>query len=1827
MKNCLIFLLLITISLPSWSQGPMSPEASSFEPVDATDMVNLLTGDFTYVLPILNVPNPEGGYPITLSYHAGISMEQEASWVGLGWNINPGAISRNVAGVPDDWKNVRSFSSIYNAGGVIESYSGSISVGWAKTFSVGLYGSYQTHKSVNGENSHQFDFGIEGSIYNISGRVGTNGGGIGYNYGAVNVDIGTDGVGIGAGYGGYSIGINQSFIDGSTTISAGGPYGTGMSLNSNGLRVSLLGASVNTRAGRSNMLSQGTNLSWGNGGTLGIITPWFNISYTQSKVKYWLYENEYKENNGSLYPGNLTDLYSTTPVTNRIHFDAYESDINSEKSKITKANFSAPSYDSYIVSGQGIGGSISPHILEQGVMPMGYNTLAERPNNFQQSFMGYFYPTNSQKFNKQISDELLSNQIHFTFDNEITSYIKVKSDNWNTPNSGGTYSDIYNFQPQNRVLDDILVKNGISYNGYNENNGRLRKGNFIETFTNKEIKLNPNLIIEPANFNRSNPEIPEDGIGGYKITTLDGKIYHYSLPVYQKETFSKSTPLGLNQSDSFYENFQLEPYATHWLLTAITGPDYIDVNNNNTLDELDYGYWVSFDYGKWSDGFVWRSPTTGYLNTNRNKSYQWGRKEIYYLDKIVTRTHTALFIKSIRDDNRSAEIDYRNGTNSLEYIDQHLRTFDIGTDGFPYLIGTLHPFKVTAPNTFKGETTSKFFVETHSQRSLKLDKIILLKNNATSANISKSNGNQSNPINLGKIKIEAQAKFFDYSLNHMTWADQFFTVHDVPNWQGEFFGNVLDEGDLINTPQIESEALKTINFSFNYLLAPSSPNSTSPIGGKLALENVTYLAKNNISLIPPYSFKYATPLTPYNNNAVDDWGYPTNDITSWNLNKIKFPTGGEISINYEEDDFHQEAAPSNFVFDSKFEVKFTGSESGAKYVHFRNQSDNLPEENINFYDYFTVGEQSRVNVQFVLDPDHNGGERVADVDKFCMITNLTFDSVTFQIPTTKVQNFERNDIGCFEDNWVFYNWYDDVVSETNGWVREENEGSCSEVPDDSKRVKIQFFSSKVFINQEGGGIRVEDITVSDETGNNFQTTYDYNDPITGNSSGIVSYAPSRMITKDVKHISHIPSPAVMYEYVTVSHNVIGTGYLSKNVYKYNVLKPMSVNGLEFNMGDELSLNISQNQSTNITYKGTAANLKQSKIQLIDKLSNIGRLESIKTYNKKDHLLSENINYYDNYLEQGVIEETFDSYKRIWDYESYSPDIYCLSSSSKIIYPSAIKQVKNINNGYESNTYYNDINFLTGQALETHAFHSDGTEIKSTVIPAYTIPEFSGNVGGYGMGSKVDDITNKNMLSQTAANYTFINKNGWKPIGVGITTWNKEWSYRNLGGLETTPSSPEQKIWRKYQTYIWDGEIDQNGIYMDYNVSNFDGFDWGAESQPEPWKKTSHIERYSHYSLPLEVSDINNNFASTKLGDYDSRAIATSNARYTEMYYSGAEYFYSTGGGYFDGEVSGAHQSEDRSHTGKYSVKLSSGQQGFAVEMKGINPPEIEHRPGKYVISVWANKENYQNARTKIEGTVEPFNGEIIPAGNWVQMNHYFDIPNSTDDIEISLTSASGTVYFDDFRISPLASSVTSYVYNEFDELTFILGSNNIGTKYQYDEAGRLIRIFEETVDTPTISGGFKLSKEYRYNYKNGDGGNGGGDCDFVVEYHDRVEDPDFGESTAKFYFPTTGTLTLKFSVEKQEIEALPVRADFTIRDPQHNIVLQQNLSLNSTEEYVFIDKDLNISIPGEYSVSTQIWNRRSNYGVSRVELLSVLPESMCIGNDNILEDRNMFDDD
>ncbi|WP_423735450.1 hypothetical protein [Chitinophaga caseinilytica] len=103
-KIAIFFLGLMTLEtlVPlkglALTSGPVQPEMTQFQPAGMSDMVDLFTGDFKYNIPLMDVD----GYPVNLTYSQGVGMEDEASWVGLGWNLNVGSITRQLRGIPDD---------------------------------------------------------------------------------------------------------------------------------------------------------------------------------------------------------------------------------------------------------------------------------------------------------------------------------------------------------------------------------------------------------------------------------------------------------------------------------------------------------------------------------------------------------------------------------------------------------------------------------------------------------------------------------------------------------------------------------------------------------------------------------------------------------------------------------------------------------------------------------------------------------------------------------------------------------------------------------------------------------------------------------------------------------------------------------------------------------------------------------------------------------------------------------------------------------------------------------------------------------------------------------------------------------------------------------------------------------------------------------------------------------------------------------------------------------------------------------------------------------------------------------------------------------------------------------------------------------------------------------------------------------------------------------------------------------------------------------------------------------------------------------------------
>src|SRR4029078_5053005 len=105
-KQIAAFLLLIMVlelvtpaTAFALTSAPSQPEMQGFEPIGNSDMVDLFSGDFSYNIPLLDVV----GYPVNLSYHSGSGMDDEGSWVGYGWSVNGGAVTRQLRAIPDDF--------------------------------------------------------------------------------------------------------------------------------------------------------------------------------------------------------------------------------------------------------------------------------------------------------------------------------------------------------------------------------------------------------------------------------------------------------------------------------------------------------------------------------------------------------------------------------------------------------------------------------------------------------------------------------------------------------------------------------------------------------------------------------------------------------------------------------------------------------------------------------------------------------------------------------------------------------------------------------------------------------------------------------------------------------------------------------------------------------------------------------------------------------------------------------------------------------------------------------------------------------------------------------------------------------------------------------------------------------------------------------------------------------------------------------------------------------------------------------------------------------------------------------------------------------------------------------------------------------------------------------------------------------------------------------------------------------------------------------------------------------------------------------------------
>jgi hypothetical protein len=1469
----LLFGVLVN-EVQSQNTGPNTIDYVGSQPPAVTNMVSLPTGDFSYLLNLMSVPGPEGNFPIQLIYRSGVTIDQEAAWVGLGWSLFPGAITRTVNGVPDDWKEKK----VYNI--------------------------------LNYTTSHNEHTVIPGN--GLSG------------YASLGLQ--------------KLLGYNRSFFG------------------------------YNKKTWRDSDLA----------------TKYYSGPlYFKDVIKN---ANEDNSEYGGIriLNGYCMDTYSSLGEDGDIS-DANPDNLEGNNSLIF------PNYDQYVVNAGGLSGTMSPRIQELAVLTGNGKTISkDEYGNVEEELSYHYNSVNDPKCS------LEHNEIYFNFDYSHDSYLKVKS---------GTFDDNNGSQnppmsdPNNRFkLDDdagnleseipasILSQYNESSN-YNAEINRRGGARHVEWFTNYDLVNSKEDAVEKGFIeaecepipNRSNSDLFDpDGIGAFVITAADGSRYHFSLPVYQFEQFTRDE----QSSGDFYERRQLDKYAYSWLLTAITGPDYVD-DGDDVINGGDFGFWIKFTYGKWTDGFIWRTPyedeaSGAYHYYNEQETHNishWGRKQIYYLNSIVTRSHTAYFIKSLRNDAKSKNLIYE----PEEFYGVKNSSLEIYEQGVTPIqdISWLHSLKYVTDINIQ-----------NTHQVLKLDKIIIVANEDAVL----STQNISNLCTSLNSTISFQTKYENISSPEegVVISKQYLPV-DSRSFYMNMQDNVLDIYDLSDTdddniPDIQEHAVRTVEMNYDYSLADGVPNATD---GRLTLKKVLFKDKENEDLMPSYDFSYKL-YDSYNfdDNNWDNWGYiPNQNATAWNLNQIWTPEGGKINVEYEPDD--------------------------CKYEY------------------------------------------------------------------TKINN---------------------------------NEGSFN------------------------GGIRVKQIYSDDGKGNVYRTCYNYNIPNglngSGTSSGVTSFEPERIYNRS--YIQDLPMPDVLYGYVTIKN--FGADYQlgdetdnepdEETTYVFDVPAAMSADADEKELSFGQFFNVEQNQYSygvanentedyvdNTLFdfgNGLYQNFYLNSMTIHDNTSAIGRSLGIISKNKSGQTIGEiYFDYLARNMTSGQFQETFLNRKHhLYKADATIPIAHkwYLTCASKILYPSVVKAVISIDNGIPLITENKKYDFNTGNVIE-----SEQANIKMIKVPAYT--KYSE------MGSKTEEITNKNMLSQVTASYS-VNKND-SILSYGIQTWKKNWQYLSYNPFISDYSKsliamyPE--IYKQYQTYIWNGEIRENGT-----IKNYKPFNWSeteAYNESRGWKKVKEVDLYNKYSKPLDVQDINGNFTSVKFG-YDEKYVLSgiANSNYKCFGYTGFEYsrpvddYTDYDGGFINKDIystlmlsdnaseeydgTGFVETGINAHTGNYYLKISGGSGPKFKMIYDADNPELGLKAGTYRASAWVRVPEETEVKMEVipniaslddpdlddySITYDPNATDKIDVEGWSLLTFDFVIPetlSSGDYINLCISSLDGIAYIDDFRVHPVDAPMTANVYNvKTGLISAVLDENNFATFYEYDEAGRLLRLKKETINY-----GIQIVKEYDYNY-------------------------------------------------------------------------------------------------------------------------------------------------
>jgi hypothetical protein len=915
------------------TSGPGQPEMASFEPVGTTEMVDVFTGDFNYNIPLMTVPGPNGGYPINLAYHTGIGMDDEASWVGLGWNINPGVISRNMRGLPDDFNgelvtkklNVRpnrtatiGFGKSFVGKKEILGFklSGSrIGLMWNNYkglgISAGLSAQNSNHKihsglsldynSLSGETSLTPNMSLTGitkhaqNTFGLSMNISSLRGIKDLNFTAqrvkkkgkiVSYDEAKD-----------KANITSHTMNTSSTISfASSAFTPNADFPSTGFNVSV-------------------DFNWGTN-SIGVYSKKFDINASYNQTK-----NEKKNIDFKAY-GYLNSQYTSPPLEN-LNDDIYQiMDVNREKeTPLSKDIPSMPlpmhTYDTYIVKGQGIGGVFRPYRtdvtllsdpsiygeitggslgIEYGApaavlpIPPVQNFGINLALNHSKSYSG---PWNDFRFYDEIRLRANTGSAYFKLAGEMVADEFEETDFYlgNTPDltvlpDWGSFKNLLDIN-ELAPLVEIRASNGLisakthltkpktrsqlmSYKTFSEVNNIPA---YVANFTNKSVyskNANPLIASNASYTSGSSGQIAE-----MSVINPDGNRYIYALPA--KNSIQKEVSFSIMSS-------------------GVTG-------TRNSPDEKIINYASGTDNStsnvQSEDHFFSSTELPSYVHS-------------YMLTAIVSPDYVDLKNDGLTDDDFGYWVKF----NYTKTADSY--KWRMPFNGANYLKGYLSSNTDDKAGYTYGEKELWFLnsIETKSH------------------------------IALFKLSDRFDARGAKSENTIYTGNPDPATMDLTPGQQK------LDKISLyLKKSSTTDPPIKEVNFTYNYELCEKTLNSDfsasgdvpNPNSGKLTLKQVTFSYLGNAKgSLSPYSFDYhASDPNENPDYAIlkeDCWGnykentfgadntifpyvnqseYYNGDLlddaldiknrnqhaSAWNLKEITLPSGGKIKVDFEADDY------------------------------------------------------------------------------------------------------------------------------------------------------------------------------------------------------------------------------------------------------------------------------------------------------------------------------------------------------------------------------------------------------------------------------------------------------------------------------------------------------------------------------------------------------------------------------------------------------------------------------------------------------------------------------------------------------------------------------------------------------------------------------------------------------------------------------------------------------------------------------------------------------------------------------------------------------------